>query len=519
MIVMGFCITSVCSANINFTSLGDAYYLSGCVEGVIDNVLTIKVANESNIAHVSYIPLDTDGNFTYSFRIAEHVESDIYNVEIWGNGVGKVFEESLEYANDLKKEELMRELNNADTAEKAKAVVEELIRFRLVFLPDNTPVFDDSAKSKFYNRICGISDFTLNNYRDKIQTEVAVATFQAADQTTISSVVDLFGDIFDFESQPLYEIYEKADKQKVLKIILKNDIKDLESIRKSFNIAIVLNEINSKDSHGDIISVINNEDYASYLPEKVLNLPESKKMELALKLVDRDVYTMRELEDLIPQENDDDDDHGSGSSGGSGRGRTGKTVVRTEVVVDQELAQSTTGIESFADIADAEWARTAIEYLLNRKVINGYDDGDFKPNNNITREEFVKLVCKAFGIGESGPDCGFMDVDKNHWAYGYICAAKEKGIIKGISDTLFGIGNNITRQDMAVIIANVLELSGAANGSFTDEETIADYAKPAVNALKNAGIISGYEDGSFRPYNFTTRAEAAQIIYKVLQSK
>ena len=155
-------------------------------------------------------------------------------------------------------------------------------------------------------------------------------------------------------------------------------------------------------------------------------------------------------------------------------------------------------------------------------MLNGYDDGDFRPNNNITREEFVKIIVSAFGFDGEQSGCDFGDMPDRHWAYEYICTAKARGLINGISGSMFGTGQNITRQDMAVIIYNALNAVGISSDKpdsdiFSDESTVAEYAKAAVHSLKAADIISGYDDGSFRPENNATRAEAAQMIYNVLK--
>ena len=96
----------------------------------------------------------------------------------------------------------------------------------------------------------------------------------------------------------------------------------------------------------------------------------------------------------------------------------------------------------------------------------------------------------------------------------------ENGIVSGISESEFGVGANITRQDMAVMLANAAygRNNVAYNGqlSFADSNNIAVYAKNAVGMLCEAKVISGYEDGSFMPEGCATRAEAAQMIYKLI---
>ena len=108
------------------------------------------------------------------------------------------------------------------------------------------------------------------------------------------------------------------------------------------------------------------------------------------------------------------------------------------------------------------------------------------------------------------------DDDANAWYAPYIAALNKAGIINGVSDTAFGIGNNVTREDFAVMICRALNYTAANDSSFTDKAEISAYAADAVNALFERGIVGGYEDGSFKPKANISRAEGAKIIYGIL---
>jgi len=211
---------------------------------------------------------------------------------------------------------------------------------------------------------------------------------------------------------------------------------------------------------------------------------------------------------------------GFGGGGGGGGQTTAGTVipsVPSSIKVDTAIAED----RSFADLRDAQWARQAVEHLAEKQVIHGYEDGDFRPNNTITREDFVKIVMLAFEITPDTADAGFTDVSLEHWAHDYISGAKEAGIINGIGNHVFGTGANITRQDMAVILFQAIKYLQKAPGEksvafFTDHEHISEYATEAVYALLATDSIKGYADGSFGPQKNATRAEAAQMVYNVL---
>ncbi len=176
----------------------------------------------------------------------------------------------------------------------------------------------------------------------------------------------------------------------------------------------------------------------------------------------------------------------------------------------------------FTDLVQTEWARTAVETLAKEGVINGKGNGKFAPNDNVTREEFVKMLILAFGLEAEGADVTFADADPNAWYYKYIVSGVKQGVVNGISAEQFGIGQKITRQDMAALIYRAAVLDGtvafyhAHDIKFSDEAKISDYAKEPVLKLAEANYLNGMGDGTFAPLANCTRAEAAVALYNVL---
>ena len=106
------------------------------------------------------------------------------------------------------------------------------------------------------------------------------------------------------------------------------------------------------------------------------------------------------------------------------------------------------------------------------------------------------------------------------WYKPYVLKAKNFGIVNGISDTEFGIGSNITRQDMAVMISRTIEklaieTEKADVNAFTDDGKVSDYAKESVLFMKSIGLIEG-NNNEFRPLDNLTRAEAAKVIFELV---
>lgn len=199
------------------------------------------------------------------------------------------------------------------------------------------------------------------------------------------------------------------------------------------------------------------------------------------------------------------------SSGGVGGGSLGSSASVPSVM--PPVSQDT---HSFTDISDVSWAEEAIVALYNEGIISGKSKHEFAPNDNITREEFVKIALGVMGIEPNPGIVAFSDVDASSWYAPYVNAALSAGIVSGYSDTQFGVGEYITRQDVAVILNRIHNFSNVnVSTPFSDSNDISDYAKSAVEKLSGAGIINGSES-KFMPKSNCTRAEAACMVYRMM---
>ena len=218
---------------------------------------------------------------------------------------------------------------------------------------------------------------------------------------------------------------------------------------------------------------------------------------------------------------------GGGASGGGGGGSAnvsgvhtggaGIAALPTEPTIEQKPSTENLKTE-FNDVKVSDWYYTYLIDLKNKGIVSGYDDGTFKPSNTVTREEFVKMIISAAGIELSSLNEGFEDISANDWFAKYVYTAKENGIVNGIDENNFGTGRPVSRQDMSVIICNILneKSSISSNDVFADDENIASYAKNAVYTMKALNVLNGYEDGTFNPTGNLTRAEAVKVISLVL---
>lgn len=164
---------------------------------------------------------------------------------------------------------------------------------------------------------------------------------------------------------------------------------------------------------------------------------------------------------------------------------------------------------------DGHWCAENVRSLAADGKLNGYFAYKFKPDEKITRGEFVTLLDGAQNIEAPASASAFEDGNDSR-AKNYIAAAVKRGIINGISENEFAPDAYITREQAAVIIGRLMGLSGGINLDFDDGAEISDYAKMYVSVCAERGIVNGYEDGSFRPKNNVTRAEAVAIMDRAL---
>jgi len=168
------------------------------------------------------------------------------------------------------------------------------------------------------------------------------------------------------------------------------------------------------------------------------------------------------------------------------------------------------------DISD-NWAKSMIEKFVSEGKVSGYPDQSFKPNNNVTRAEFVVMCAKILNISGDAK-YSFSDIEDS-WAKNYIGIMCAKNYINGYNDGSFKPNTFITREEVASIIGRIEQYSDASSPtSFTDSASIGTWASNYVNTLCSKSILSGYPDGSFMPKNNATRAEVVSILYRVLNA-
>lgn len=267
--------------------------------------------------------------------------------------------------------------------------------------------------------------------------------------------------------------------------------------------------------------------------EKYQDLSSAKKSDVGDELVKiqakNPAETTKELLDNLDDAYDEaEGGKKSGSTGGGGGGggsRTPNTGVNPGAAIVEnkaEVKNEEIKFNGYTDIGTVLWAETAVNELTKKGIISGDGDGRFRPNDKVTREEFAKMLMIAIGKVDDSATGSFSDVDANAWYYKYVSSAFSAGIVNGISESEFGVGLNITRQEMATMTARALSVYKEASvvredTVFADGDSISDWAKDSVNLLYRSGIMSGTDGGNFQPASNATRAQAAVVIYNLIK--
>ena len=180
-------------------------------------------------------------------------------------------------------------------------------------------------------------------------------------------------------------------------------------------------------------------------------------------------------------------------------------------------------VNPFSDVPAGHWAYNAVTVLATNGINEGYGDGTFRGDNNITRYEaatmLAKILEKKYGYSD-GEGFNFSDVPSGHWAHYSVKSLSEAGIGQGYSDGNFRGDRNITRYEMAALISRFISKSGILTTGAMPFSDVPEehWASEFVKKLAIKGIYEGYGDGTFRGDNNITRYEAAMMLARVMES-
>ncbi len=178
----------------------------------------------------------------------------------------------------------------------------------------------------------------------------------------------------------------------------------------------------------------------------------------------------------------------------------------------------------FSDVAEGDWYYEAVKFVFDNGIMNGTGADIFDPYVKLNRGMMVQILFNLDGKNITNGTFTFEDVAKGAWYEDAIAWAAPKGIVLGYSETVFAPLQNITREQMAAMLYRYCQYKGIElpvvreSGSFTDSASVSAYAKEAVQAMYQAGILNGKGNGVFDPQGTATRAEVAQMLMNFVEA-
>ena len=515
--------------------------------------------DDEKLDYVNAFVSSSDGGFYLEYPLIDAVEGKNYSIEVFAGTdtvlSGKKF---VSYYNQNTIDKALLAVKNAD-----KNTFETLINdneYKNIYNLDMTIYntleetyklsVNEAVSGVLYNDIASLNlafDNAVAAQKQIMDKDRGIkAAIEQINSATLQDIETVFNDVrsmLDIEFNDLYNEYNDDMKTALYKNwIYRKAFENVTEIKEALENGIAVEYLN----YAQYKSVVDGGIIEKYASELGINDTNKNNFKSYSKSVQ---YTI--VKDLLSKspnnksninlylqeaiQNYKNKPQGSGtsksnSSGGSGGGTGGISIApvtsRNEEINKEELIPQTSieldNKNKFKDVSVDDWYFEAVINLANQKIVEGITDTEFRANQNVKREEFVKMLVAAYNVTDFNATCDFADVISDRWYYSYVATAKKMGFVDGISGDLFGVGMDITREDMAKIVYNVINIMGTKleeqqETKYTDSNLISDYAVESVEKLSAYGIINGFEDGTFRPKQNVTRAMAAQVIYALLK--
>ena len=456
-----------------------------------------------------------NGEWTLTFKIDDNPEWDYdaksgeYTAVISPADDTPSYNEKFLFINLKETEKAIEELKSASDDDFLRVLEEEKYALGIDY-----DFFETTDKSKVKDILKSeiasgsLSDTTLSESINVIRKAVLI---QGLNEGKLNNLFD-YKDILELDKTEISQFIEKAyiklNEKGITAALKGKEILSFSDFEKKLVEATVLTVVKNPDGEANVKEIT--EAFAGKIG---FNAPLN---ESAYRAVMGHSYaTLETLRTALEKANTSGTQEGS--SNGSGGGGTVSVTVPAPL---QSVAQPME-YDIFTDLENVSWAKDAIVYLAQKGIVNGKTETLFFPDDSIKREEAAKILVLSFAPDAKEADIMFTDVNKDAWYYTYIAKAVNAGISSGYSDTQFGVGDNISRQDMVTMIYRAAVKNGIVLQTdqigFADENEIADYAKEAVGALTKTGIVSGVDFNSFAPKAWATRVQMAKIIYRLLE--
>lgn len=496
-------------------------------------ILVLKEGGNINKIHDSLVEKQDqvkikDGKFSFSFPLSE---PGSYTAYVEAGGKSRVT--TFTCANDI-------DMINADLftigSEDAFAKVVDMYAKELNISESVYGKLKDKEKASKLAFAEKDNVTSVDEVRDLIK---AYSYMEALNESQYSLLLDGYNiidaEILGFDTLDedykvtAYNLYKTlindAGKTKLFEMMQGQNFKTLDEMKKSFiyNATIAAVKYNKNSGTGHIKTVLENNNAVNGFDLKNYNSSSGNAIDLSL--VNGSEWKKEDIQKLLNSKTGSKDDS-RGDVGGNGSNRGGTTTGggKPSGNYSQNYSVNQPDKNGFTDIDEStEWARESIEKLAKKGIVNGRDENSFAPKELVKRAEFLKMVISVFDLkADNAQEISFDDVTSDKWYYEIIKTANALNIAGGYGNGYFGAEDNITRQDASVIMARAAQ---AAGFEFTDKEDmidfadskdISDYAAEATEKLVKAGILHGNDDGSFKPKDNCTRAQAAVMLANIL---
>ena len=491
-----------------------------CIDTLLFKGRDANVPDEDNTVDYRMNYTDDNGDFSFKIPLSDTLSGGVYTLCISSETDKST--QNIVIVNNEESAEALAKLNNAKDE---KTVANELMQnYEKFGLQDNT----DKTKIELAAKMVFESK-PENGYKSAAEVqyiiEKAAIIYEMKNANTLEAfdkVLKNKGSVLNIEYSEFEKIEESAKKE--LFSYIKSYSYGKNGFEKDYDEMLMLAQICGASTwykqkemliqYGKNfdINLDNNTNY-----NKVQN-----KDKVFQNLFDRKPHSETALKssfetavsEVLNGENRQTTGTGGGSGGSSG-GSSGGNYTATPGV---QTPSSEKNELPFSDIS-THWAKNEITELSAKKIINGFDDGTFRPDFNCTRAEFVTIIVNAFNL-TGGGEILYNDIQTGAWYTSAIAAAAQTGVINGYPDGGFHPEDKITREEAAVVIyrlLNFLGLNTDGNMEFSDSSQISDFAKEAVGKLGGAGIVSGTDTG-FEPKEYITRAQTVKIIWNILKT-
>lgn len=502
------------------------------------------VTDGNYIKYAASLLTSESGGFKVSVPLSAEDEEGEYTCYVGGAAFEKQAVTKTSYhSSEFSAKEAIKELKKAVSPEDLAGKITKKIKMDLSI--DNTLVngIDVNAFAKLIYADMSIlnEDNSAKTILDLQKTALLAAYNEGKKELVQKDNEFLYTEFIDFagldkDGVTLYDGYEKIlssdAKLKVIDALLKKDFKNTDELYKAFAQEVLLKGIKGAVTKGtghigNLLTAENAKKAGISVSEYTSLETNAEKTKANNKIFEAAFSNATELESAVKKaakaaKEAENGGNGGGTGGGSSSKNNDSYSVNMGGYSNTNIPGNTETNAIFNDIAGVAWAAEAIEALYEKGIVNGVGEGNFAPDEEVTREQFAVMLMRAFNIVAEGEENCFIDADEGAYYTKYINMAKKLGIVKGMEENVFGVGSKLKRQDLAVMAKNTADYCGIniaeiTEAKFDDENLISDYAVAAVKSLANAKIINGYEDNTFRPHEYCTRAQAAKIIYELLK--